>query len=419
MAEKLTFVFIQLGGEFVPAGRLLMNDDEPRDPWARFAYGRRYLEREDKVAIDPASLPLPTDGAYTEYTTEEGFANFGAIDDATPDGWGKYLMYKAMRDRTPTEIEAVLASGPERVGALAFGPTPSAPRRITPWPGEDDATARFSLEEVLEASVTAQSVDLLSPQLRVLLTAGSSLGGARPKGVTQRDGLAWIAKFPRINDPIPECRVEYAAMSLAKWAGCDVPALDLVEVLDRDVYLISRFDRDAQSGRRRHFVSGLTLLAAHEAEITRYGYADLAAALRIYGSDVKRDLPELYRRMVFNILVTNDDDHLRNHGFLHDGKGWRLAPLYDVVPKPQVGLDRRLAIKVGPAGREATLGNALAAAPRFNLAPDEARALIETTAGVVRTRWRDAFRKAGLGTADQERFATCFRMADPEISGIA
>jgi serine/threonine-protein kinase HipA len=413
VSEVSTYVFLEREGAFVPAGLLIMNDDAPRAPWASFAYGRSYLERSDRIAIDPLRLPLPAIGVANDFHTEEGFATFGAIDDAAPDGWGRYLMYKAMADRPPTETEAILASGAERVGALAFGPTPAQPQRITPWSDDDDPEAVFSLEELLQASMEAQTVDLLSPKLRALLAAGSSLGGARPKGVTRRDGAGWIAKFPRVNDPLPECRVEFATMTLAAWAGLDVPSLDLQSAFDRDIYLIARFDREPSSGRRIPFVSGLTMLGAHESEAPRYGYADLADALRTHGSDSGPDLIELFRRMVFNVLVTNDDDHLRNHGFLHDGAGWRLSPLYDVVPKPQVGTERRLAIGVGPEGRAATLENAVAGAARFNVGREQALALVEALARTVRERWEDAFRLAGLSAADRARFATCFRLADP------
>lgn len=430
MSEALTYVFIQLGGAFVPAGRLVMNDDERRDPWASFAYGREYLRRPDRIAVDPVQLPLGTD----EYFTQEGCTTFGAIDDASPDGWGKYLMYKAMEDRTPTDIEAILASGPERVGALAFGPTPAQPERIIPWREEDAADAEFSLEELAAATGEALHADRLNPRLRALLTAGSSLGGARPKGVTVRDGVKWIAKFPARNDAVPECRAEYAAMSLASRIGLDVPPLALTSAAGRDIYLIKRFDRtadgapDGGSGdapvgaadgdRRLHFVSGLTMLAAHESEAHRHGYADLAQVLRIYGSDPARDLHELFRRMVFNILVTNDDDHLRNHGFLLDTSGWRLSPLYDVVPKPQIGYDRRLALAAGPEGRAATLANAVAGAASFDLHPGEASAIAADMAGAVAQGWEDAFRDAGLAAADRGRFATCFRMSEAAVHGL-
>lgn len=412
MATVRTYVFVHLAGGPVPAGLLTMTD-EPRNPSATFAYGRRYLARPDRVPVDPVALPLHHPATQRTFRTEEGFAVFGGIRDAAPDGWGQYLMYKAMGDRLPSDIDLILASGDYRVGALAFGPTPERPKRMTPWGDGDAPGEHFSLEELAEAVERAQHVDQLDENLRRLLTAGSSLGGARPKAATELDGQPWIAKFQARNDSFPECRVELATMRLAATCGLDVPALDFRQALGRDIYLIRRFDRTPNDGgpQRRPFISGLTLLGAHESEVSRYSYADLAAALRQYGVEVRRDLHELFRRMVFNILVTNDDDHLRNHGFLFDGGGWRLSPLYDVVPKPQVGLDRRLVLGVGPQGREATLSNALAGAAGFDLSPDEAEAMVATLRRQVAGGWEEQFRQAGVNAADRGRFATCFRLS--------
>ncbi len=419
MADIETFVFVYLDGVAVPAGLLRLHS-EPRASYATFAYGNRYLERPDRVAIDPVTLPLPPAGTRQEFRTEEGFAVFNGIRDAAPDGWGQYLMYKAMGERTPSEADLLLASGDHRVGALAFGPTLEAPRRLAPW-GEADAPGeQFTLAELAAAAEEAQEVDQLSENLRPLLTAGSSLGGARPKAATTIEGQSWIAKFPARNDTFPECRVELATMRLAAECGLDVPSLRFEQLLGRDIYLIERFDRRLDGNRmlRASFASGLTMLGAHESEVSRYAYADLGATLRQHGTAVRRDLEELFRRMVFNILVTNDDDHLRNHGFLWDGKGWRLSPLYDVVPKPQVGLDRRLVLGVGAEGRQASLANALSQVAQFDLGDEDARAIVIAMADKVHARWRACFEEAGVNVADQGRFATCFRLADPEHRAI-
>ena len=340
---------------------------------------------------------------------------FGGIRDAAPDGWGQYLMYKAMGDRLPSEIDLILASGEHRVGAIAFGPTSAQPERITPWGGGPAPGEEFTLVELAEAAERAQHVDKLDENLRALLAAGSSLGGARPKAATKIGEQPWIAKFQKRGDSFPECRVELATMRLASECGLDVPPLDFRCVLDRDIYLIERFDRIPHGNwlERRPFASGLTMLGAHESEVSSFSYADLAGAIRQFGTEVRQDLHELFRRMLLNILVTNDDDHLRNHGFLFDGEGWRLSPLYDVVPKPQLGLERRLVLGVGPEGRNATIENALAGAAVFDLGPDDAKAIAEDMSRIVATRWEHLFTKAGISAADRKRFATCFRLAAP------
>lgn len=414
MPSVSTIVFMHLCGGPAPAGRLTMTS-EPRASFATFAYGKRYLKRPDRIPVDPVQLPLPDPGGENVvFRTEEGFPNFNGIRDAAPDGWGRYLMYKALDDREPSEAEILLASGDYRVGTLAFGPTPAAPQRLTPW-GEGDAPGeRFTLEELASAVEQVQSVDELNDNLRRLMTAGSSLGGARPKAATEIAGQPWIAKFPANDDIYPICRIELATMRLAKRCGLNVPRLDFREVLSRDIYMIERFDRvlAADGVRRQPFASGLTILGAHESEVGRHSYADLAAALRRYGADPRADLVELFRRMVFNILVTNDDDHLRNHGFLWDTKGWRLSPLYDVVPKPQVGFERTLVLGVGPQGRAATLENAVAGAGAFGLSPEEATREVLALVETVRAEWANHFQAAGLGEAEIRRFATCFRQAD-------
>ena len=389
--------------------------DEPRNQFATFAYGRRYLERTDRIPVDPVALPLHEAGTSRTFRTEEGFAVFGGIRDAAPDGWGQYLMYKAMGDRLPSEIDLILASGEHRVGALAFGPTSAQPERITPWGGGPAPGEEFTLAELAEAAERAQHVDELDENLRALLAAGSSLGGARPKAATKIGEQPWIAKFQKRGDSFPECRVELATMRLASECGLDVPPLDFRCVLDRDIYLIERFDRIPHGNwlERRPFASGLTMLGAHESEVSSFSYADLAGAIRQFGTEVRQDLHELFRRMLLNILVTNDDDHLRNHGFLFDGEGWRLSPLYDVVPKPQLGLERRLVLGVGPEGRNATIENALAGAAVFDLGHDDAKAIAEDMSRTITTRWEQLFTEAGISAADRKRFATCFRLAAP------
>lgn len=413
METRRTYVFVHFDEGPAPAGLLTLMEDG-RNSSATFAYGRRYLQRKGRVAVDPVTLPLHDADVERVYRTDEDFAVFNGIRDAGPDGWGRYLMYKAVGNRMLTEMDYLLASGDYRVGALAFGPTPEKPERVRPWGIEDPPGEHFALEDLAEAAERVQDVDELDDDLRILLAAGSPLGGARPKAVTDLGGQLWIAKFPARDDPVPICKIEYGTMRLAVECGLDVPDLGLRSHFGRDIYLIKRFDRRAEGNRltRTPFVSGLTMLAAHERDVGLHGYSDLAAAVRQYGSQVKRDLLELYRRMVFNILVNNDDDHLRNHGFLWDKRGWRLSPLYDVVPRAQISHDRNLALKVGPDGRAATLANAVAGAPAFNLTPDEAKPIVEQLRETVRTRWEAHYLDAGLSAGDRRRFATSFRQAD-------
>jgi serine/threonine-protein kinase HipA len=408
---RTTYVYVHLAEGPVPAGRLDMIEDG-RNSYATFQYGARYLRRPDRVPVDPAALALPDpDAALQTFRSAQGFDLFNGIRDAAPDGWGRYLMHKAAGPENLEELDYLVASGEHRVGALAFGPDPTGgPRRIAPW-GEDEAAGeRFELAALAEAAERVQSVDRLGPDLRHILEAGSSLGGARPKAATDRDGVPWIAKFSAKDDTYPVCRSELAAMRLARECGLDVPDTDFATILGRDVYLIRRFDRLIEGNRLRRipFASSLTMLEAHEIAAHRYSYRDLAEVLRRFGSDPRRDLRELFRRMAFNILVGNEDDHLRNHAFLLDGRGWRLSPLYDVVPRPRVGSSGRLILAAGERGHEATLANALSGAATFGLKREEAAALLEDLRVRVDARWKAALGEAGIGAIDIERFASCF-----------
>ena len=184
----------------------------------------------------------------------------------------------------------------------------------------------------------------------------------------------------------------------------------------RQVMLIERFDRErlAHGIGRRHMVSALTLLALQAGDSPDSSYAAMADAMGLHGvsGQIARDRHELFARMVFNILVSNDDDHLRNHAFLFDvdGAGWRLSPLYDVVPKPQVGQERVLHLSVGPQGRLARLDNALAGAGRFGLLPPDAARIIDRVVRAVRG-WRDTFEGLGVPVRDCDRVASAFRRA--------
>lgn len=412
-----TYVYIHLNEGPVPAG-LLETAGEGREAGARFRYGRRYLQRRDRLALDPVQLPLHDPNTDREYMTPEDFVLFNGIRDAAPDGWGRHLMDRAAGDRPLAEFDYLIATGDSRVGALAFGPDLNGPRRI--WPGAEESHDGEDLDlvEMMEAVRELDTADDLPPKHRGFLARGSSLGGARPKATTIYKGRQWIAKFSRANDRYPICRAEYIAMTLAAQVGLNVPAVRLEKALGQDIYLVERFDRvrDGEKVRRVPFISGLTIIGAHESESPRQSYRRLAEQLRLFGASPARDARELWRRMVFNILCNNNDDHLRNHGFLRDGKGWRLSPAYDVVPFPQISLDRDLAIGVGSDGRQATLHNALSEVASFGLSRKEAVADAQAMQKKVKASWEGLCGKTGFTAGEIERLRTCFIACDEKIS---
>src|SRR5262245_17663404 len=238
MRTRTTYVYMHLDEGPVPSGRLDMIEDG-RNSYATFQYGARYLRRTDRVAVDPAALALPgPEDTPQIFRTAEGFDLFNGIRDAAPDGWGRYLMQKAAGAENLAEFDYLVASGPQRVGALAFGPDPtSGPKRIAPWGREAAVGEQFDLAALAEAAEPVQEVEPLDADLARILDAGSSLGGARPKAAANRHGVAWIAKFSGKDDPYPVCRTELAAMRLARECGLTVPETDFATVLGRDVYL--------------------------------------------------------------------------------------------------------------------------------------------------------------------------------------
>jgi serine/threonine-protein kinase HipA len=411
-----TYVYITLGSDIIPAGRLDMVR-EGKEAFARFRYGRRYLLRRDALALDPVQLPLPQNPEH-DFVTPEGFDLFGGIRDAVPDGWGRHLMDRAS-GKLLEEFDYLVATSDDRVGALSFGADLTGPKRITPWTENPPFGEVFDLQAMLEAVQDLDRAEDLAPEHQRFLLRGSSLGGARPKATTNHQNGLWIAKFGRAADRYPVCRAEYAVMRLAALVGLDVPAVDCVSILGQDVYLIKRFDRlNSEGTQRLPFVSGLTLLGLHESESARGSYRALVEALRRYGSSSLEDGRELWKRMIFNILCNNTDDHLRNHGFLWDtkGNGWRLSPLYDVVPFPQLAHERYLAIGVGTAGRLATLRNALSEASSFALSPHEAFGLASTMQQQVKAHRRQVFQEAGLSAGDIMRLESCFLACEEPLA---
>jgi serine/threonine-protein kinase HipA len=187
--------------------------------------------------------------------------------------------------------------------------------------------------------------------------------------------------------------------------------------MGQDIYLIERFDRvpNDEEYRRLPFISGLTILGAHESESPKQSYRGLANQLRRFGSEPAIDAKELWRRMVFNILCNNNDDHLRNHGFLWDGRGWRLSPAYDIVSFPQVGTERDLAIGVGRNGRRATIENALTDVASFGLTRDEAISTARRMQKIVKESWVGLCKTNRFTALEIDRLRNCFIACDEAI----
>lgn len=413
MGERIVFIHLPGETEAVPAGRLTMIEQGLQLQASTFAYGRRYVARANALPVDPVSLALVPGRNDEERVPAAVLAMFGALRDATPDAWGRRVIENRLRAPPNGLPESVYLdhTGPHRAGALDVRQSPTSP------PADGALPSVVDLRHLLDAAARIEEGEPVPAHLEVFFAGGPSVGGARPKAVVIADDREWIAKFPARNDAFNVPLVERATLELAREAGLNVPRTRMETLADgRQVMLIERFDREPLVGGmgRRHMVSALTLLALNEQDSPDSSYAAIADAMGVHGvsGQIASDRRELFARMVFNILVSNDDDHLRNHAFLFDAKGdgWRLSPLYDVVPKPQVAQERMLHLSVGPQGRLARLDNALAGAGRFGLLPPEAARIIDRVVRAVRS-WRDLFEGLGLPVRECDRVAGAFRRA--------
>ena len=239
------------------------------------------------------------------------------------------------------------------------------------------------------------------------MNEGSPLGGARPKSaVMDNDGTLAIAKFPKIYDDRSITHGEVLAMKLADRAGINVAAARLQDVSGRPVALITRFDR--QDGKRVPFLSAMSLLRLNDGDEATY--TDIAECIRMYSSEPTTDLHELWRRIVFGVLIGNLDDHLRNHGFLYDKDDrWRLSPAYDLNPVPSEEKARELTTWISEEGPDADLGIARRAAPFFALKADQAEAIIIEVSAALKG-WQNTARRLGMSAADVSIYSTAIQI---------
>ena len=411
MAEtKKATVYIYLADGPVPAGLLAVNCDG-RYTTSEFVYGDLYLERPDAVPVDPVQLPLPVAGRSDVIQTPADFSVFNGIRDASPDKWGRYLLDKKYPALGLDEFDYIAAAGHDRVGALAFGESPHSGVGI--WDTQNFVDRKPRYLDVAQIQRAIDSVeDPNDPDFQRFLEYGPSLGGARPKATVQWDGRLCLAKFSLSNDSYNVCQAEYATMLLAERCGIDIPRVYLTNVFERRVFIVERFDRQAvgvDGLRRTPFHSSLTMTGSHESDYMRHSYFDIVTAISRFSSQPGKDREELFRRLAFNVFCNNNDDHMRNHGFLYVGDGaWNLSKAYDIVPFPQSGEVYHQALHFGESGREASIANLLSGAPTFGLNQSEANNVIDEVREGVRN-WENFFLDHGASEEDVIRLSGCFR----------
>ncbi len=413
--DREVCVYVDLDGVPHLMGRLWTRVRKDKES-ATFEYNPGWLEHPLRFSLEPA-LTLGPGPFHTAGDTPM----FGAIGDSAPDRWGRVLMRRMERRRaehegqTPRTLHEIdflmLVDDDTRQGALRF-----ADHEGGPFLREEGVTRippLVELPKLLSATERLLEDKDTDEDLRLLMAPGSSLGGARPKAsVRERDGHLAIAKFPRRDDDFNAVLWEATALALAKKAGITVPTPRLETVANKSVLLLRRFDRDG--ARRIPFLSAMSMLGSRDND-TR-SYMEIVDALRQHGAAPKEDMAALWRRLVFNILISNTDDHLRNHGFLYDGRdGWRLSPAYDLNPVPTDIKPRILTTAINEDDGTASLALALDVAAYFELDAGGAREVARQVGKVV-SKWRDVAARHGLTKSETDRMASAFEHADLEMA---
>lgn len=411
MSEILVYIELPDGPTLV--GRLWPRMRHNRES-ATFEYDKAWLSHPQRFSLEPA-LHL---GPGPQHTPSDQ-AIFGALGDSAPDRWGRTLMRYGERRRAEKEGRAtrtlgesdylLLVDDEARQGALRF-----AENKGGPFLAESDGVRIppvLELPKLLDAADHVDSETDTDEELRLLLAPGSSLGGARPKAtVRENDGQLAIAKFPQRNDEHDVELWEAVTLTLAEKAGITVPAWRIEHVSKKPVLLLSRFDR--QEKKRIPFLSAMSMLGARDHQ--PHSYLEIADSLQQHGASPQADLRELWRRVVFNVLVSNTDDHLRNHGFLYEGgAGWRLAPAYDLNPVPVEIKARVLSTSITFDSAEASLELALEVAGEFGVKPTEAKSIVKEV-GVATSHWRQTAKQLGVAERAITQMASAFEHADSE-----
>lgn len=404
MTSKLppneAFVWIWLPDQTAPvvAGRI-----EHDGASYIFNYGRSYLERKEAIALYEPELPLRR-GAIPPLA---GLTLAGCLRDGAPDAWGRRVIVNRLLAKTGQSIDVdaldeitfLLQSGSDRIGALDFQASGTI---FKPRLG-----SAASLQDLLTMAERVEAGVPITPDLEQALFHGTSLGGARPKAAIETDNAKYVAKFSSSNDITNVVKAEFVAMRLASKIGLDVAHVELQRAGGKDVLLVQRFDRVKTDGKtnggwtRKSVVSALTLFGLDEIAGRHASYQDFAEIIRTRFTVPKTTLHELYRRLVFNVLCGNTDDHARNHAAFWDGNHLTLTPAYDICPQHRRGREANQAIGITEDKRNSTLATCLEVAPHFLLNKKAATEIIQGQIEGIRAHWSDVCEEATLSKIDQ------------------
>ena len=415
-----------MGDDARLVGRLRYDQQGARER-AGFEYDATWLAADDAFAIEPG-LPLVI-GPQFHRKTREGSVFHPAIADTEPDGWGKRVIQRdhakrrqearrlgeAVESRPLNGLDLLLAvDDVSRIGALRLRDEDGIFRR-QPEVGGRRTPPLIELAHLLSATRAIETNTETAADLAYLRGRGTSLGGLRPKCTVLDDqGRLAIGKFPSVNDERPVTKGEVLALRLAQLAGINAANADLIDSEGSPVAIIRRFDRP-EGGGRLMYISAATMLGADPSDAGEHTYTEMVDALRQHGSAAQSDTEELWRRIAFSILITNIDDHLMNHGFLHVDRGqWRLAPAFDVNPFP----DRVRELKTWvseESGPEATIDALMSVAPYFRITGTRAKVILAKVEAAV-AQWRTVGRGLGMTTHELASFADAFEHSEREAA---
>ncbi len=387
---------VALGESLTPVGQLRFTQAGPRQ-FSTFSYDPAWIENPRGFAVQPSfpleAVPFHTSGQPGHMRD----ALAGVFADAAPDSWGRRLLERAYGNGLSEFAYLTLSDDTCRQGALRF--LDDAGQVIRG--GAADAVPRLVDLQAITAIARAyeQGKEISAEEMQALAGAGGS-GGARPKANVRDGDTLWLAKFTSVHDQQPIERVEVATLRLAQACGIRTPGVRL-ELADTPfpVALIQRFDR--RGSARIPYISARTALGKTGTELG--SYTEIVDFMRAYVADPQADFRELFLRLVFTILVSNKDDHLKNHGFLYVGSGrWRLSPVFDVNPAPDRNPHLETAILEGGT-HDRSIRLALEACEFFDIAEADARRMIRETAQRISDEWREVLRQAGVsGTLARE-----------------
>jgi serine/threonine-protein kinase HipA len=378
------------------------------DGIGKFVYGQSYLKNPAAFAIDPINLPL----SDAQFIPKRGKDVFNVLADAGVDNWGRRLIVATHAKAPKNAVEWLLAASGRGAGSLLFSASRTSLKAASDPIPIDQLTAYIEVVQGVVSNVDHFEI----PQKFVkLVEHGQSMGGARPKTLVMCNGIEYIAKLNRSDDALADLsRVENASMTMAKMCGINVAKTWCIDQGAKgSILMVERFDRTAGNPSRTHYISAHSLLDFSRVTAddykNDYSYAGIAKKIMAISASPQEDARELFRRMVFNGLIGNSDDHLRNHGFVMTDRKkqkYRLSPAFDILPHP-LEHPQLLAIGCGKEGQLATYDNFLSRAESFYLTHTEARIIIEELRDIV-SRYAAVFKDIGVSNHDLKLMERCF-----------